>query len=267
MSAKIISFINSKGGVAKTTSAVNIATQLRIKRKRVLLVDLDPQGDASYMLGLDADSVSEAHIGHALMKPDIFKNTIYNVEFIKKTGNKKSKRNIAVCPAHSELDDVVNHLMNQIARELRLQQCLEMVKDDYDYIILDCPPNLGVSSINALVASHFYVLVVDSEPLAMKNIVPNSNAVSQVQASLNNQLQLLGVLFTKHDHKTGLHKQVADSITEAFDNNVFKVRIPRNIEIAEAAGKPLCEHAPRSKGNIAYTAATEELIKRVKKLA
>ncbi|NQZ58712.1 MAG: ParA family protein [Lentisphaeraceae bacterium] len=267
MSAKVISFINSKGGVAKTTSAVNIATQLRIKRKKVLLVDLDPQGDASYMLGLNSEGVAEAHIGHALMKPEVFAKTIYTVDFIKKTGNKKSTRDISVCPAHAELDDVVNHLMNQIARELRLQQCLEQVKDDYDYIILDCPPNLGVSSINALVASDFYVLVVDSEPLAMKNIIPNSNAVAQVQASLNANLKLLGVLFTKYDQQTGLHKQVVEVITETFGNNVFKNKIPRNIEIAEAAGKPLCEHAPRSKGNLAYTAAAEELIKRVKQHA
>jgi chromosome partitioning protein len=265
MSAKVICFTNCKGGVAKTTSAVNVATQLRLKKKKVLLIDLDPQGDASYMMGLTKDDVGAAHIGHALIDPQCFKKTIYAVEFLKKDGNKKSHRDFYISPAHPQLAEVENSLMTKISRERILKECIDSVRQEYDFIIIDCAPSLGVCTVNALAASDYYVLVVDSEPLAMKNIAPNTDVVRIVQGAVNSDLKLLSVLFTKYDNQTSLHRQVVENVTEVFDGNVFKNKIPKNIEIAESAGSPLCGYAPRSKGCLAYVAVTEELLKKIKK--
>lgn len=264
MSAKVIAFVNSKGGVGKTTSAINVATQLRIKRKKVLIVDLDPQGDASYMMGLNLDDVKDSHIGHALMDPTVFENTIYEKEFIKKDGNKVSRKDIYISPAHEVLDTVANHLINDIARETKLSKCLTQVKDDYDYIILDCPPNKGVTFVNALGAADFYILVVDSEPLAMKNIITNTNIVRDVQENINPKLALLGVLLTKFESSTSLHQAVLEALESKFTKKVFNVKIPKNIDVAEASSAPLCSHSAKSKGNLAYIELTKEILKKVK---
>lgn len=264
MPAKVISFINSKGGTGKTTSAVNVAAQLRMQRKKVLLVDLDPQANATIMYGLDKEQIKAAHVGHALLNPDDFIHTIYKVNFVKKDGHKKLKRDIDICPSYKDLDDVCIALMPQISRETRLKKCIDNVRDSYDYIILDCPPNYGLCSVNALAASDFYIPVADCEPLSMINLEIHIDIIKQIQQNINSSLTCLGVLFTKYN-ATKIHNKTVAIVTEAFNNNVFNINIPNNIKFPEAFNMPICSHAPNSKGNIAYFDAVKELLRRVKK--
>lgn len=263
MPAKVISFINSKGGVAKSTSAFNISCHLRLMRKRVLLIDLDPQGGATSLMGLSPDDLEYGNIGHALLDSKVFKDIIYQVDFIERKGNKKLKRNLSICPADSDLHYTEERLIVEMAREVRLKRCLEDI-EDFDFVLIDNAPSLGLCPINGLVASDFYIPVVDSSPLAMRTLGSNTDLVEKVQENFNEDLTCLGVLFTRCNQYR-IHKKIIKEVTTLFGNNVFKNSIPESVKIKEAFNRPLCDYAPKSAGNLAYKEVAKELIKRVKK--
>lgn len=263
MAATVISFVNSKGGAAKTTSAVNVATHLRNLKKKVLLIDMDPQADASFMMGLRPGDVEAAHIGHAMLNPDDFKKVLYTVPFVKKDGNKKFKREIDVCPSHNQLNDVSLQVMGHVAREQKLKRGIAAIKDDYDYIIIDCPPAEGVCTLNALAASDYYIIHV-SDLHAQKNIEPTQYMVADVKM-INENLKLLGIVFTRFTKKA-VSKVIVDQVTEEFKKEVFKTRIRERAELSDVVTMPICSYKSSCDGNKDYAALAAELHKRVKKL-
>lgn len=279
MAATIISVINCKGGVGKTATTISLATSLREKRKKVLVVDIDFQADSTFILGVEESYVKNSHVGVALKHPEVFPDLIEEVVYFKKEGNKKRKRTIDLCPSHQSLKDVLHYLVvNDVtAKDVRLKAAIKTVKDNYDYILIDCGAKLALDTINALAASDYYIPIVDSKPLATKNLKVMDSCIEDVKYH-NPELKSLGTLLTMYDHRKKLHRGIRESIDhhftqlkkenpDSFENLPFKTNIPDNIEVAECTLEmiPLCQYAPRSKGHQAYLELTEEIIKRVKK--
>ncbi len=250
---KTIVFANQKGGVGKTTSAVNIAAGLAAKGSRVLLVDSDPQGNATSGLGINkrqtAASVYDVLIGRCKASEAIQKTRF--------TG-------LYVLPSSMNLVGAEIELVEENRREYRLRDGLEEVKDGYDYIVIDSPPSLGLLTINALTAADGVVVPLLCEYYSLEGLSQLTQTVAQIQKRYNPRLCMLGVLINMFDGRLNLSLQVMSEIKKYFGDKLFKVPIPRNVRLSEAPsyGEPIGVYDKRSKGAKAYEAVTEELARR-----
>ncbi|MET1033474.1 MAG: ParA family protein [Candidatus Saccharimonadales bacterium] len=252
MKQTIIAVINQKGGVGKTTTAVSLAAQLASAETPVLLVDLDPQGNATSGLGLPKDTIQ---------------STSYEVLFGRSTLDQTvlptNRDGLYILPANSNLAAAEVELVGQENREFALRQALQVAT--YSYIIIDCPPALGLLTINALVAAHTILIPVQSEYYALEGLGQLLATVQRVRQGLNPSLDLLGVVITMYDKRTSLSEQVEHELREHFGEKLFKTVIPRNVRLAEAPsfGKTIFEHDRWSKGARSYKQFAKEVEKRV----
>lgn len=250
---KIVSFINQKGGVGKTTTCVNMSSYLAVMGKKVLLVDLDPQGNASSSVGF--------------FKEDKHK-TVYNVivdendisEVIKTT----KVPGLDIIPSDVDLAGAEIELVQMNSREKVLRKILREVKDSYDYICIDCPPSLGLLSVNALTASDSVVIPIQCEYFALEGLTQLMYTYKLVKKHLNEDIDVEGVVLTMKDARSNLGAQVAADIVKYFGKKVYNTIIPRNVKLAEAPsyGEPIHMYDPKSTGAFAYKLLTEEFLKR-----
>ena len=252
--AKKIAVANQKGGVGKTTTAVNLAACLAAKHKRVLLVDCDPQGNATSGFGIDKSALDRT-IYHVLIDAADVAEVIRHTEF--KTD---------VLPANIELAGAEVELVAAISRETRLKKALAQVEAQYDYIIIDCPPSLGLLTLNCLAAADALLIPIQCEFYALEGVAQLMNTVQLVQDNLNPDLQLAGVLMTMFDSRTRLAEHVVAEFKNSFGDVVYKTMIPRTVRLSEAPsfGKPILYYDKRSKGAEVYMALAKEVIKRDK---
>jgi chromosome partitioning protein len=247
-----IAILNQKGGVGKTTTAVNVSSYLAKAGKRVLLADLDPQGNATSGLGLNKDSLNET-MYDALFNHQAGASIIQETEF----------KNLQVLPANANLAGAEVQLVSMLQREQQLQQLLSQF--DHDYIIIDCPPSLGLLTINALSAADYVLIPVQTEYYALEGLSQLINVVERVQAALNPELTILGVVLTMYDSRNSLSEHVKAELAKHFGVKLFTTIIPRNVRLAEAPsfGKPIGEHDKWSKGARAYKSLAKEVMQRV----
>jgi chromosome partitioning protein len=251
--AQIIAVTNQKGGVGKTTSAINIAYYLAKSGKKTLLVDLDPQGNATSGIGVDKQSVEHSVI-----------DLLTNQAPLPSITSSTSTKNLYLVPTTSHLANTEVEMAKMDKKFVRLKQGLHQ-ENDYDVIIIDCPPSLSLLTVNALIAAQYVLLPVQAEFYAMEGLGQLLETMQLVRKGMNPTLELLGVLVTMHDKRTTLSNQVHDEIKKHFPGKVFKTTIPRNIRLAEAPshGVPIGEYERWSKGARAYKAATKELLARI----
>ena len=248
---KVISLANQKGGVGKTTTTVNLGTILAKKGKKVLLIDADPQGNATSGLGVDKDcelSTYDVLANDAEME-DVVQDTII--------------KNLKLCPANMNLAGAEVELVSMMSREQRLKEKLEKVKDDYDYILIDCPPSLGLITLNAFTASNSVLIPVQCEYFALEGLGQLLNTINLVKKHLNKDIKIEGALLTMYDIRTNLSNQVVKEVKKYFENKVYKTVIPRNVRLSEAPsyGMPITEYDPKSKGAKSYMKFAKEFLK------
>lgn len=251
---KIIAFTNQKGGVGKTTTCVNMSTFMALMGKKVLLVDIDPQGNATSGLGQDKSSEVNSIF-------DVIAGDISIAQAIKST----KIENLDIIPANIDLAGDEVGLVYMKDREKVLKNVLNKVLDSYDYITIDCPPALGLLTVNALTASHGVIIPIQCEFFALEGLSQLMNTIRLVKKTgLNSNLNIEGVVLTMKDNRSNLGKQVADEISKFFGNSLFKTTIPRNVRLAEAPsyGEPIYLYDKSCVGSEAYLALTEEFFKR-----
>lgn len=254
---KIISFSNQKGGVGKTTTCVNMAAYAANAGMKVLLVDVDPQGNATTGLGFEKSSI----------KKSVYK-VLINDEPIKENIAHTEVENLDILPANISLAGAEVELVLKQNREHVLKKALGQIKDNYDFIFIDCPPSLGLLTVNALVASDSVIIPIQSEYYAMEGLSQLMNTISLVKKHFNKELKIEGVVLTMYDNRALISRQIAQEIKNFFKSTVFEIVIPRNIRLSEAPshGKPILLHDPKSNGARAYKALTEEFLRREDKL-
>lgn len=254
---KVISIANQKGGVGKTTTAINLAASLAAVEHPTLVIDIDPQSNTTSGLGIDSKTVSnsvyEMMIGSADIDETIRKTELDFLDLV---------------PAHINLVGAEIEMIDREERERILKKAIEGVREKYDFVIIDCPPSLGLLTINALTASDSIVIPVQCEYFALEGLGQLLNTIKIVRQHLNPELDIEGVLLTMYDTRTRLSNQVADEVKRYFDDRVFKSVIARNVRLAEAPsfGKPALLYDSTSIGSKNYLALAREVIKRNKKL-
>jgi len=250
---KIISIVNQKGGVGKTTTAINLAAFLAEMGKFVLLVDLDPQGNATSGLGIDRDNV-EAGIYEALAKQKRIHDIIYNT----------AHDGLRVAPATQNLAGASIELVDVENREFQLRDLLSEVSHAYDYIIIDCPPSLGLLTINGLVAANELLIPVQAEYYALEGLGQLLRTVELVKTNLHPDLGILGAVLTMFDKRTKLSTEIMNELYKYFPNNIFRSVIPRTVRLAEAPsfGKSILHYEPHGKGAKSYERLAREIIEK-----
>ena len=248
---KIIAVANQKGGVGKTTTAVNLSSIIAKKGKKVMLIDADPQGNASSGLGLEKESENSLY--------DVLINEVDITTTLRDTCIKTLK----VCPSNMNLAGAEVELVSQMSIEHRLKEKLDMIKDEFDYIFIDCPPSLGLITLNAFTASNSVLIPVQCEYYALEGLGQLLNTINLVKKHLNKQLEVEGAVLTMYDIRTNLSNQVVKEVKRYFNDKVYKTVIPRNIKLSEAPsyGMPITIYAPKSKGARCYEKLTNEILK------
>ena len=249
--AKIISFTNKKGGVGKTTTAINMAAYCADLGKKVLLVDIDSQGNATTGLGFSKSALKKS-VYNVLIDDDAAANNILPTQV----------KLLDVLPANVDLTGAEVDLVYKRNREQILKNALEKIRDDYDYIFIDCPPSLGLLTINAWVASDSIIIPLQSEYYALEGVSQLMNTIAMVRQRLNPRLQIEGGVITMYDGRALIAKQITAEIKEFFKNKLYEIIIPRNVRLAEAPshGVPILLHDPKCVGARAYRALTEEFL-------
>lgn len=248
---KVFVFVNQKGGVGKTTSAINLGAYLAGMNKKTLLIDFDPQGNMSSGLGL-YDRV-----------PSIYEVLIKKVE-TEKAVRKTKVENLFAIPATIDLSGATVELVEAEKREFFLWKAIESVRSSYDYIIIDCPPSLGLLTLNGLVASDAVHIPLQCEYFALEGLALLLETVKRVQTSLNQKLRLGGIFFTMYDPRTKLAQEVVQQVRSYFGDSVFSTIIPRNVKLSESPshGLPICLYDDKCSGALAYKKLAEEIDER-----
>lgn len=254
MKTQIISVVNQKGGVGKTTTAINLASYLSELNQRVLLVDMDAQANATSGIGLNADSIQE-NVYDVLLNLDSIKKALYPTPF----------DNLHVLPSTRDLSGAEVEIVAAVSRETLLKRALDQVRGLYDFIIIDCPPSLGMLTLNALVASDGAVVPVQCEYFALEGIASLVNTLSLIKETFNPDFEILGIVLTMFDGRTTLNNQVVENTRRFFNKLVFDTVIPRNIRLSESPshGLPIALYSPDSKGAEAYYNLAREVVLRV----
>lgn len=247
----VLTLVNQKGGVGKTTTAVNLASYIAAAGYQVLLIDVDPQANASAGLGIKVQD-DEHHLYHLLFEPSLVDGVI----------RKTAVSNLNLIPAHADLAGANVELVNIEGREFKLQRLIEVLKPHYDYIIIDCPPSLGLLTINALVASDQLLIPIQAEYYALEGLGQLLNTIHLIQNNLKSNLGILGAVITMFDNRNRLSQAVRGELEQYFPNKLLKTIIPRNVRLAEAPsfGQPVMLYDPGSKGAVAYQSLAEELL-------
>ncbi|HIZ24880.1 MAG TPA: AAA family ATPase [Candidatus Gallimonas intestinigallinarum] len=250
---KIISFSNQKGGVGKTTTCVNMAAYLAQAGKKVLLVDLDPQGNATTGLGFSKGALKKS-VYNVIIEDEAVKDNVLETEL----------ERLFLLPANIDLAGAEVDLVYKKNRDKVLRAALTPVKDAFDYILIDCPPSLGLLTINALTAADSAIIPIQSEYYALEGLSQLMNTISLVRQHLNKSLKVEGVVLTMYDGRSLISKQIAAEIKKYFSKKLYEIVIPRNIRLSEAPshGKPILLHDPKCMGARAYAALTEEFLKK-----
>ena len=253
---KIIAFANQKGGVGKTTTCVNLSAYLATMGKKVLLVDLDPQGNASSAVGVDKETN---------------KKSIYNIitgeNYVEEVIVKTSVKDLDILPSEIGLAGAEIELVSMDNRERILKGILTRLKSSYDYICIDCAPSLGLLTVNALTAANSVMIPIQCHFFALEGLTQLMNTIKLVKKHLNPEIDVEGVVLTMKDNRSNLVNEVSAEIRKFFGEKVFNTVIPNNIRLAEAPsyGKPICQYDPKSKGGIAYKELAEEFLRRNEK--
>ena len=250
---KIIAIANQKGGVGKTTTSVNLAASLGVLEKKVLLIDADPQANATSGLGIDVEAVAQGTyqlLEHTAKAKDVIIST--------------SSPNLDIIPAHIDLVAIEIELVDKENREYMLKQALDGLADDYDYILIDCAPSLGLLTLNALTVAHSVLIPIQCEYFALEGLGKLLNTVKSVQKIHNPDLDIEGLLLTMYDSRLRLSNQVVEEVKKHFDEMVFKTIIQRNVRLSEAPsyGESIISYDAGSKGANNYLSLAQELIEK-----
>ena len=251
---KVIAVANQKGGVAKTTTCINLGASLVATKRKVLIIDFDPQANATVGSGIDKDDL-ELSSYHVLLGQASMQEAIQYSE----TGG------YDVLPTSSDLTAAEVELMNTlVAREQKLRQALESVKDNYDYVLIDCPPSLNMLTLNAMVAADSVIIPMQCEYYALEGLSALLNTIEEIRASVNPRLEIEGLLRTMYDPRNNLSTDVSAQLTEHFGDKVYRTVIPRNIRLAEAPsyGMPALSYDKSSRGAVAYLALAGEMLRK-----
>jgi chromosome partitioning protein len=248
----VIAVVNQKGGVGKTTTCVNLAASIALRGKKVLILDLDPQGNASTSLGIEE---KKNRMYHFLIGEESFENVV----------SKTAISFLDIIPTDNSLVGAEVELVSSFAREAKLKEAMKEIPKSYDYIFIDCPPSLGLLTVNALTASQGFIVPMQTEYFAMEGLSQLLNTVKLMQKSLNPRLSLIGIVFTMYDIRNNLTKLVSEDLRKYFKNQIFKTVIPRNVKLSEAPsfGKPICLYDVKSKGSLAYVSLSKEFMHRM----
>ena len=250
---RIIAVANQKGGVGKTTTSINLAACLAEKGKKVLAVDMDPQGNLTSGLGVDKDSVEKS----------IYELIIGEVD-IKEVINKEVLENLDIIPTSIDLSAAEIELIGVDDKEYILRNAIDQVKDQYDFVIIDCPPSLSMLTINAMTTADSVIVPIQCEYYALEGLSQLIHTVELVKDRLNSKLEIEGGVFTMYDARTNLSLQVVENVKDNLQQNIYKTIIPRNIRLAEAPsyGLPINKYDPKSTGAESYMRLADEVIER-----
>lgn len=251
---KIIAVANQKGGVAKTTTCINLGASLVATKRRVLVVDLDPQGNATVGSGINKDSIDKSSY-HVLLGKAPASSAIIHAE----------ASNYDILPTNGDLTAAEVELMNMhVAREQRLRQALEPIRENYDYILIDCPPSLNMLTLNAMVAADSVMIPMQCEYYALEGLSALLNTIEEIRGSVNPKLEIEGLLRTMYDPRNNLSTDVSGQLILHFGDKVYRTVIPRNVRLAEAPshGLPVLNYDRTSRGAVAYLALAGEILRR-----
>lgn len=250
---KIVAIANQKGGVGKTTTSINIAASLAAARRRVLLIDIDPQGNATMGSGIDKMTIEQSTF-----------DVLMAGKSISEVRTRSTTGGYDLLPSNADLTGAEVGLLEELAREVRLRHAIDEIKQDYDFIFMDCPPSLSMLTVNALVAATSVLIPMQCEYYALEGLSALLDSVKKIRKYLNPELKIEGLLRTMYDPRNNLAVQVSAQLLEHFGDQVYRTIIPRNVRLAEAPshGLPIIKYDKTSRGALAYLALAGEILRR-----